>query len=326
MKTEILRMLRETDAYVSGQQLCDHFGVSRTAVWKVINKLKEEGYEIEAISNKGYCLKRVPDLVTKEACLSAIHTKWAGRKIVYSQEMDSTNTKAKQLAEEVDSHGLLVVTDKQNAGKGRRGRSWESLPGSSIFMTLVVKPSIVPANASMLTLVAALSVSEGIDMVTKLRTRIKWPNDILVGTKKVCGILTEMSADMDQVNYVVIGMGINTGVTTFPAEIAYKATSLELECGKEILRAELIAAIMECFERNYEIFLNTEDLSHLMDKYGARLVNQGEKVKVLEPNREYMGVSEGINERGELLVRDENNQLKIVMSGEVSVRGIYGYV
>ncbi|MFQ9509638.1 MAG: biotin--[acetyl-CoA-carboxylase] ligase [Lachnospiraceae bacterium] len=325
MKTEILRMLRETDAYVSGQQLCDHFGVSRTAVWKVINKLKEEGYEIEAISNKGYCLKRVPDLVTKEACLSA-HTKWAGRKIVYGQEMDSTNTKAKQLAEEVDSHGLLVVTDKQNAGKGRRGRSWESLPGSSIFMTLVVKPNIVPANASMLTLVAALSVSEGIDMVTKLRTRIKWPNDILVGTKKVCGILTEMSADMDQVNYVAIGMGINTGVTTFPEEIAYKATSLALECGKEILRAELIAAIMECFERNYEIFLNTEDLSQLMDKYGARLVNQGQKVKVLEPNREYMGVSEGINERGELLVRDENNRLKVVMSGEVSVRGIYGYV
>ena len=319
-------MLRESDTYVSGQDLCDHLGVSRTAVWKAINKLKENGYEIEAISNKGYCLKKVPDLVTEEACLSAIHTKWAGRQVVYSPSMDSTNTKAKQLAETIEAHGLLVITDKQNAGKGRRGRGWDSLPGNSICMSLVVKPKILPMNASMLTLVAALSVSEGIDLVTNLKTRIKWPNDIIVGTKKVCGILTEMSADMDQINYIVIGIGINTGVTTFPDEIAQKATSLKLESGKDILRADLIAAIMDCFERNYETFVKTEDLTLLMQQYEKRLVNVGQKVRVLEPAKEYIGVSEGINERGELLVRDENNQLKIVLSGEVSVRGIYGYV
>ena len=197
MKTEILKVLRESGGYVSGQQLCDSFGVSRTAVWKVIEQLKKEGYGIEAVRSRGYRLVESPDVMGQAELESLIRTRWAGRPVVYASETDSTNIQAKALGEKGASHGTLFVADRQTAGKGRRGRSWESPSGTSIYMTVLLRPGFLPSRAPMLTLVMALSVAEGITGETGLLAQIKWPNDIVVNRKKVCGILTEMSAEVD---------------------------------------------------------------------------------------------------------------------------------
>lgn len=184
MKAEILRLLRETDGYVSGQELCNQFGVSRTAVWKAINQLKEAGYEIEAVQNKGYHLVSVPDRMDEVELASIRKTEWAGAETYYFDKIDSTNTKAKELAEEGHPSGTFVIADQQTAGKGRRGRSWDSLPGTGIYMTLMLKPSINPNHASMLTLVTAMAVANAMHRVTGAEALIKWPNDIVIMVRR----------------------------------------------------------------------------------------------------------------------------------------------
>ena len=325
MKAEILKMLRETDGYVSGQELCNKFGVSSTAVWKAINQLKENGYEIEAVQNKGYHLLSAPDIMDKTELESIHATEWAGCEIYYFDSIDSTNTKAKELAEEGHPSGTLVVADRQTAGKGRRGRSWESPTGIGIFMTLMLKPEINPNNASMLTLVAAMATTRAIRRVTGVPAMIKWPNDIVMNGKKVCGILTEMSAQFDYINHIVIGIGINVHNEDFPEEIAKTASSLYLESGQHIHRASLIEAFLEEFEDVYAEYLKTEDMEGLQKEYDAMLVNRGRQVRVLDPKEPFEGKAMGITKKGELIV-DTWESRKLVSSGEVSVRGIYGYV
>lgn len=325
MRTELLTVLREADGYVSGQDLCEKFGVSRTAIWKGINQLKEAGYEIEAVQNKGYRLVTVPDTLSENELKSIRRTEWIGEEIFYFPVIDSTNTKAKQLAEEGYPAGTLVVAEQQDAGRGRRGRNWESPRGSGIFMTLMLKPDIRPDNASMLTLVAALAVAAAIRKCTGRPAGIKWPNDIVMNGKKVCGILTEMSAQIDYVNHVVVGIGINVHNESFPEELSDMATSLYLETGEHQNRAKLIEEVWEQFERYYEVFLQTEDLSGLVKEYEAHLVNMHQIVKVLDPKEPFEGKAMGITARGELMV-DTWESRRLVSAGEVSVRGVYGYV
>lgn len=252
-------------------------------------------------------------------------TKWIGRDTFYYESIDSTNEQAKRLAEEGYGNGTLIVANYQNAGKGRRGRSWESPAGTSISMTLLLKPDIEPNNASMITLVAALAVAKAITRLTGADAEIKWPNDIVMNGKKVCGILTEMSVQFDHVHYIVVGIGINVSTEYFPKEIQDIATSLRFETGKMIHRAELIEAVWEYFEEDYESYLQTQDLQNLVKDYNARLVNMHQQVKVLDPKEPYEGKARGITPKGELIV-DTWNSRKLVASGEVSVRGIYGYV
>lgn len=326
MKSEILRLLKENDTYISGQQLCKKFQVSRTAVWKVIDQLKKEGYQIEAVRNKGYRLIESPDVMSKAEIESLVDTKWAGKEVVYYDEIDSTNNRAKEAGDKKAAHGTLFVADKQVAGKGRRGRVWESPSGSSIYMTILLYPEVAPIKAPQLTLVMAIAVAEGIQAVTGLETKIKWPNDIVVNGKKICGILTEMSTEIDYINHVVIGVGINVNQDTFPEDIKSTATSLKLEAGKSVQRSELIAAVMKSFENCYETFMKTEDLSGLQELYNSMLVNKDREVKVLEPGNEYKAHALGINQTGELIVRTPDGEEKEIYAGEVSVRGVYGYV
>ena len=197
MKSEILRLLKENDTYISGQQLCEQFQVSRTAIWKVIDQLKKEGYQIEAVRNKGYRLIESPDVMSKAEIDSLVDTKWAGKNVIYYDETDSTNNRAKEAGNNKEPHGTLFVADMQMAGKGRRGRVWKSPSGSSIYMTILLYPDIPPVKAPQLTLIMAIAVAEGIREVTGLETKIKWPNDIVVNGKKICGILTEMSTEID---------------------------------------------------------------------------------------------------------------------------------
>lgn len=326
MKSEILCLLKESDSYISGQQLCDRFQVSRTAVWKVIDQLKKEGYAIEAVRNRGYRLIASPDVMSEAEIRSFLDTKWVGKRLVCFDETDSTNNRAKEAGDRKDVHGSLFVADQQIAGKGRRGRSWNSPAGSSISMSLLLKPPIYPNQASMLTLVMALSVAEGISESIDDTAEIKWPNDIVLHKKKICGILTEMSTEIDFINYVVIGVGINVSQEVFPEELQKSATSLLLESGKQIPRAQIIAAVMKRFEENYQIFLQAQNLSGLKDTYNSILATKDRQVRVLEPGKEYDAYANGINDLGELIVTLPDGEKRTIYAGEVSVRGLYGYV
>ena len=193
-------------------------------------------------------------------------------------------------------------------------------------MSLLFRPELRPVRDSMLTLVIGLSVTQAIRSNLGLQAQIKWPNDVVLNGKKLVGILTEMSAQMNYIEYLVTGIGINANLREFPEELEDKATSLQKEIGHKVNRSALIAECMEKIEENYEIFVKTQDLSGLMAAYQEALVNQDQQVRVLEPGHEYTGVARGINAMGELLVEKEDGTITEVYAGEVSVRGLYGYV
>ena len=325
MKAAILKILRETGDYVSGQEICEKLGVSRTAVWKVIRQLQEEGYQVDAARSRGYRIIDGPDVMTAEEVESLLDTEWAGKPVGYYPETDSTNIRIRHLGDEGAPHGTLAVADRQTAGRGRRGRTWESPGGSCIYMSILLRPDLAPEKAPMLTLVMACGVAEGIMDCADVKVQIKWPNDIIVSGKKLAGILTEMSTQVDYINHVTVGVGINVNVQNFPEEIQ-TATSLLSETGTQTKRAPVIAAVMKHFEENYKIFMQTEDMSGLMEKYSSLLVNQGREVLILEKDAEYKAYAEGINQKGELVVRREDGTVENICAGEVSVRGVYGYV
>lgn len=259
------------------------------------------------------------------------NTEWAGLELHYREETSSTNDDCKQLMRQGAPHGVLVVADSQTAGKGRRGRNWISPPGVAVFMSIGLRPGFAPESAAMLTLVMALAVAEVVEEVSGLEARIKWPNDIVINKKKVCGILTELQLEtVNLTQYsaysVVIGVGINVNQTFLDEEIDATATSLLLEKKETVSRVLLVEKILECFEKYYEQFMQTVDLSQLKEEYEKRLVNRNAPVRVLEPKGEYSGTAVGINNRGELLVQREDGMIQAVYAGEVSVRGIYGYV
>ena len=260
-------------------------------------------------------------------------TKYIGKKVAYYNEVDSTNVIAKQLGKKPGSHGTLVLAEQQNAGRGRLGRNWSSPKGDGIWMSLILQPDIRIEHAPMLTLVTALAVNQGIRKVTGLNSFIKWPNDIVINGKKVCGILTEMSTVNEKLECIVIGIGINANRDFFSEELKVTATSLKLESDKEIERTSLVAAIMLSFESYYDIFAKEENLKELIHDYNKMLINRNRQVKIIGSNLEYIGLALGINETGALLVQTEETimgekktVIKTIMSGEVSVRGVYGYV
>lgn len=324
MKAELLKVLRNTEDYVSGQDLCKRFGVSRTAVWKVMNQLKEEGYEIEAVQNKGYKIVRYPDAITSHEIGSLIQGNWAGKEIFSYKTIDSTNIKARRLAEEGVPHGTLVVAGRQINGRGRRGRNWDSMD-SGIWMTLLLRPELNPSKASALTLVMGLSIAKAISKAIGEKVSVKWPNDILLHGKKIAGILTEMNAEMDFIHSLAIGVGINANTDSFPEVLIGKASSLYLETKQPVHRAGLIACCLKQFEDEYEKFLQTEDLSGLCKEFDEYLINRNRMVKVLGRGETLEGLALGINHKGELLVKEKNGNIVEVYAGEVSVRGILGY-
>ncbi len=325
MKEQILQLLRETDGFLSGEELSSHFGVSRTSIWKAIRGLESKGYVIQAVRNKGYRLVDEPDLLTKETISLYLQTDWAGQTLHILDAVDSTNNEAKRQAELGAEQGLLVIGEEQTAGRGRRGRSWSSKKGEGIFMSLLLRPQIAPDKASMLTLVMGMAVRDALAEAGVPDVRIKWPNDVICSGKKVCGILTEMSLQLDYINHIVIGVGINVHNPSFSPELSDMATSVLLETGQRICRAMLVADCMRRMEAYYATFLQTEDMSALKDRYEAQLINCGRRVSVLDPKESFTGIDRGINAAGELIVETDEGTV-CVSAGEVSVRGVYGYV
>lgn len=292
---------------------------------KVLTLLKEaDGYQIESASRRGYRLLEAPDRLTEAELGSRLENSLFGKNIIYKEEVDSTNIEIKRQAEAGAPEGTLAVAEFQQQGKGRRGKAWSSPKGSGIWMSFLLRPKLKPEKAAALTLVAALAVSRAVEGLTGLPAQIKWPNDLVIGGKKICGILTEMSSEMDFIHYVVVGIGINANIKEFPKELPY-ATSLFLEGGRQYNRAELAAFILKEFEGCYQEFLSKGSLQTLLSDYNSRLVNRDNEVRVIKDKESLRGTARGVNEKGELLVETESG-IEPVLAGEVSVRGVYGYV
>lgn len=248
-----------------------------------------------------------------------------GQNLIRYRVTGSTNADAARAAADGAPEGTLIVAECQEAGRGRRGRSWSSPEGCNLYFSLLLRPKYSPDQACMVTLVMALAVAEAVSE-HGIDAKIKWPNDIVVSGKKVCGILTEMSLAGSGIAHVIVGTGINVNQTEFPEELRQTADSLKNRTGKEIDREILLTRVMEKFEKYYDDFVDAGDLSGLMKNYEYRLVNRNAAVRVLDPKGEFEGIARGINQYGELMVERENGTVENIYAGEVSVRGVYGYV
>ena len=279
----------------------------------------------EMISEKESYEEIVTGSIYNETTIAdQIHTKWAGKTVHFAREIDSTNLWIKRLAKEGAPEGTLALAEFQSAGRGRLGRSWEVPEGTSVMMSILLRPKFEPQYAPTLTLVMGMAVAKAVKNLG-FDVSIKWPNDVVVSHKKICGILTEMGVRDGKIDYAVIGVGINVNIKEFPEEMVDKATSLYLESGKEFDRSQIPGLVMEAFEKYYEKFAATCDLSGLKEEYESILANYNQPVRVLakEP---YEGVARGITDGGELLVEKTDGTIVAVSAGEVSVRGLYSYV
>ena len=253
---------------------------------------------------------------------------WIGTEIYHKELTGSTNQDVRELALQGAADGTVVYADMQTAGRGRRGRNWFSERGESLLFSLLLRPDISPDKASQITLLMALAVTRVLREDCGVEAMIKWPNDIVIGGKKICGILTELYPGADGKYFVIVGCGINVGQKEIPAKLRDIATSLCLESNHHsvIANGELLQGILAEFEHYYDRFLVCGSLADFVDEYNARLVSLDKEVRVLDPKGEYSGISKGINDKGELLVQLDDGNISEVYAGEVSVRGLYGYV
>ncbi len=246
-------------------------------------------------------------------------------KIIYLDEINSTNREARRLGDGGAEEGTVVIADKQTGGKGRLGRTWFSPAGTGIWMSLLLKPKLPPEKVSGITLMAALSVCRAIRSATGLNTQIKWPNDLVIDGKKVCGILTEAAILDGELKFAVLGIGVNVNQTEFPEDLPH-AWSLAMTAGREIDRARLIECSFNCLKEDYERYMRSGDLRQLRQEYETHLVNLNQPVRVLSPAGGWTGVAKGITDSGDLIVLNDRGETIAVNSGEVSVRGVYGYI
>ena len=246
--------------------------------------------------------------------------------IIQLEEIDSTNTEVRRQSLQQAAEALVVTAEKQTAGKGRRGRNWESPKGENLYFSMLLRPKMLIDKTPMITLIMALSVAKAVEKVCGLNPTIKWPNDLVLSGKKICGILTEMHLLDDQIEDVIVGTGINVNQELFSSGLKNKATSLSLESNRKLDKTKLLDVVLDEFKALYKTFLKVQDLSFLQEEYNERLINRNKEVLVLEPGNEYMAIAQGINSKGELLVIKEDGSKEAVYAGEVSVRGIYGYV
>ena len=329
MRDKILHILKENQTeYISGEELSRRLGVSRTAIWKSINQLKEIGYKITSQTNKGYLLIESPDALSEQEIRPLLTGDIVGSNIAYFESLESTNTYAKKLAEQTFQEGLVIIAEEQTAGRGRMGRSWISPKGKGIWMSILLKPDVRPRDASKLTLVAATAVCRGIESCCGLKPLIKWPNDIVMEGRKLCGILTEMGAEMDDIEYVVVGIGINANLeeADFDEAVRPIATSLRLLQGENILRKKLVAAILNEFNQLYHPFRSSGSIGHMLEEYKGKSAVIGNTVRILGKNQDITAKAVDINPEGHLIIETSDGNQVTVNSGEISVRGIYGYI
>ena len=311
MKTKILDILKQTKTYVSGQELADSLGVSRTAVWKAINALKKQGYNIISSGNRGYMLDPCVDVLNEREIKTDLP-------FYFSETLPSTNDTAKRMALDGCEEFFFVACDRQTAGKGRLGRTWISPKNQNIYMSMVLYPDTEIAQVPQITLVVGLALAKTLKDISKKDVWIKWPNDVIINGKKVVGILTEMQAEIDRILFVVTGIGVNVNQTVFDDEIKDKATSLRLECERIFKRGEIITAMTENIKRYYKRFCDG-GFAAMRDEYKALCLNLGKNVRANFRGNEITGLAADISQNGELVVKTESGCVNI-SGGEASVR------
>lgn len=329
MRDKILKVLVDNrDEFLSGEAISSYLGITRSAVWKHIKSLQQDGFEIESRPGLGYRLLALPEELDLISLNEIMKTQIMGKSIELHQVIDSTNNRARELALEGADEGTLIIAETQLEGRGRLSRSWISPRGKGIWMSLILKPDLSPDQAPHITAIAAVAIRKALNRATGLVIGIKWPNDIIIDGKKVCGILTEMHADIDRIYYVVVGIGINVNMTQedFPVELSSTATSLRIALGRNLDRRQLIALIMEEIEEIYYTYLENRDFKQILDLCRQYSVTLNRPVKVIGRDTSFEGFAVDFDEDGSLLVKKDDGNIIKVMSGDVSVRGEGGYV
>ena len=319
MAKDILKYLRDKK-YVSGEVLARKLKISRVAVWKQIQKLKGIGYKIISDQNLGYCLISRPDLLLPQEIQRGLSTNYIGKEIHYFPELKSTNIMAKEKAlhgEERIAEGTLIITERQSAGKGRLGREWFS-PAGGIWLSIILYPQLSPSYISRITLMTAVATVKALENYTLIKPQIKWPNDILINEKKVCGILTEMSAELDIINWVVVGIGVNVNIDhqRFPEDIQANTISLKEVSGEEVLRVKLAQTFLQEFEKYYEK-LKRKEFSSILKEWKLYSHTLGKKIRVDMGERIITGEAIDINEEGALILKKEDGELIKIISGTI---------
>lgn len=325
MRDKIIKVILEKGGqFISGEELSKQLGVSRAAVWKHIKSLREEGYNIESVNRKGYRLAEKPiDLLTSQNICHELRTNFIGRSIIHFDTIESTNDYGKEIAgKELD--GTVIISEEQTKGKGRLGRNWHSKSGEGIWMSIILKPNMTPYKAPFITLIAGASIVKSLNELG-IDTTIKWPNDVIINGKKICGILTELSAEIERINHIVLGIGINVKTIDFSPEISEIATSLQKE-GYNLSRVDIVKMILEQFEKLYIDYVENDNKKETIDicrKYSAVI---GKEIYAIRGENKELVTCLDLDENGNLIVKKDNGEIVQIMSGEISIRGINGYI
>ena len=321
---ELLRMLHG-GGEISGEEISERLHMTRAAVWKRVQRLRSLGYSIESAPRRGYWL--AGDVLRPDDILAQLHTRWLGRTLVCQDVVDSTFHLARDLEAAGAPNGAVAVAGQQTAGRGRLNRAWASPPDAGLYFNILLRPKLPPVQAVRLTPAVAVGVCEGLRGMG-FDARIKWPNDIVIGARKVCGMLLEMGGDMERLRFVSAGIGINVsqGAEDFPEELRDRATSLAQETDRRLSRTEVLCVVLESAER--AIDLCYADYGALLENYRARSATLGARVRATSATGEasITGVATDINENGELIVQDDAGAPHVLRAGDVSIRGMMGYV
>lgn len=314
MKEKILDYLSKESDYLSGDQISKNLGISRQGLWKHIQELKDSGYEIEAVPHLGYRLQSSPDKLFPLEVWRNLHTKFVGKKIEYFDYLSSTMNLAMELGMQGAVNGTLVLAESQTKGRGRLGREWFSPKHKGIYLSLILRPAISPAASPILTLLSAVSICEAVKKVCELDVQIKWPNDVLIHNKKLAGILTEMNAEVDKVNFVVIGIGLN--VNNDKKSLIAQATSLKEQLDQQVNRVVLLQELLLRIEENY-FLLEKKGNKAIIDKWRNFTLTLGKRVKVYCQDKHIEGMAQDIDFDGSLLIRKDSGVIAKVTSGDV---------
>jgi len=318
--TAILKFLSSSPGYLSGEKIARKLNLSRTAIWKGINRLREVGCRISSSRNRGYRLISTPDKLLPPFIKIGLKTSAIARQIFYYPQVDSTNLRAKSAAARGVPDGTLILTDYQTRGQGRLDRKWQSPPGKNLLFSVIFYPSVPPHKVFQLTLLASLSVCKSLISIAKIKAGIKWPNDIYVNNRKICGILTEFSANSDRVNWAVVGIGINVNFNPLSdPEIGTIATSIKRERGKSQKRIDLLRSILEEMDRLYLRFLSG-NLAAIREEWLSHSISLGKPVTILSDKHQEEGTVETIDENGALILRTLQGERKKIIYGELSLR------
>jgi BirA family transcriptional regulator, biotin operon repressor / biotin---[acetyl-CoA-carboxylase] ligase len=315
----LLTLLAENATIViSGARIAKEIGVSRSTVWRRVQRLRELGVKVKGHPATGYFLEQVPDILTPDMLRHRLKGSLFGKRIHHFFKTDSTNRVALELGHAGEPEGTVVLAEEQTAGRGRAGRAWVSERAAGIYVTLLLRPRLAPVQAPLLTMMAGLSVHAATEAVTGLNVDLKWPNDLLIGGKKTGGILTEMHAEPSQVRFVIVGIGLNVNQEKFPAELASIATSLRMESGKRQSRMELLVRLLREFESDYNRFLR-EGVSGVVERFETvSSYARGKRVRVSNGSESYVGTTAGLGPEGLLQVEREDGRLMTVIAGDVA--------